>query len=103
MPIGGPKIVVEIDCFCFYFPKMVNGKCKGLSKDHAWIFVGVERNRKSFADVVFNKDAKTLLAIIKRKIYPNSIIITEKKKLYSSLNREGYKHYTKSHKYLFAR
>lgn len=88
-------VIVEIDESKF-------GKRKynrGHRVDGAWVFGGRERDdgRKCFFEVVAKRDKDTLLEIIKRKILPGTLIISDCWKAYDCLEKEGYRHMTVNH------
>lgn len=84
--IGGRNKIVEIDEAKF-------GKRKyhcGRIIDGQWLFGGFDRETKSFfIEAVPDRSKQTLLAIIKRKIRPNSIIMSDCWKAYDCLGDQG--------------
>ena len=92
--IGGEGVIVEIDESKF-------GKIKhnrGHSVNGAWVLGGVERTpeRKMFLLEVPDRNAETLINIIKTYVKPGSIIITDCFKSYAKLNN-FYQHLTVNH------
>lgn len=82
--IGGPGIIVEID-------ETKLGKRKynrGHPVDGVWVLVGVERTseRKVFCVEVPNREAATLLAVIRRHVLPGSIVNTDSFRSYARIN-----------------
>ena len=92
--IGGEGKIVEIDESKF-------GKRKynvGRIIDGQWVFGGVCRETGTCFMVPMEKrDSQTLLAIIKEKIEPGTIIISDCWKAYDCLQDEGFKHLTVNH------
>ena len=93
--IGGPGVIVEIDESKF-------GKRKyhrGHHVDGAWVFGGRERDngKKCFFEIVERRDKPTLLSIIKKRILPGSVIMSDCWKAYDCLSKEGYTHMTVNH------
>lgn len=92
--IGGEGKIVEIDESKF-------GKRKynvGRILEGQWVFGGVCREtRKCFVVPVEKRDSDTLLAVIKDKIEPGTIIISDCWKAYNCLQSEGYRHLTVNH------
>lgn len=84
--IGGPGIIVEIDEAKFGHRKYNRGRIV----DGQWIFGGIERGSKNmFMEMVPDRSATTLLEVIKRKILPGTIIMSDCWKAYNCLNTEG--------------
>ena len=96
--VGGKDVVVEIDESKF-------GKRyqhKGRAVDGVWVFGGIEaeNKKKCFFEVVDRRDAETLIGVIKRRIKPGSIVISDCWKAYKQIpNLPGYnfKHLTVNH------
>ncbi|KAK4290150.1 hypothetical protein Pmani_036937 [Petrolisthes manimaculis] len=87
--IGGKDMIVEIDESKF-------GKRKynvGRIVEGQWVFGGICRETKStFLVPVEKRDKDTLLQIIKDKIEPGSIIISDCWKANNCLQDEGFQH-----------
>lgn len=98
--VGGPGVVVEID-----ETKMGKRKFhRGHHVEGVWILGGVERTteRQVFLRVVDNRNAETLTNVIKDCVHPDSIIITDLWKAYSSLGSKlGFAHLTVNHSVTF--
>ncbi|XP_035220542.1 uncharacterized protein LOC118193551, partial [Stegodyphus dumicola] len=92
--IGGPGMAVEIDESKFGKRKYnrgrrVNGK---------WVFGGIERESgKCFSEVVEDRSRETLLEVIRRKILPGTMIISDCWKSYDCLKNEGFQHLSVNH------
>jgi len=96
--IGGKGIVVEIDESCFSKRKFNVGR---ITKN-VWVFGGIERETKNyFFEIVPNRTSKTLIEIIKKRINPESIIISDCWASYSRLELEGFMHLSVNHKLNF--
>lgn len=88
--IGGNGVVVEIDETIFRHKKYNKNKKR---EDDYWVFGGIERQgKKCFLEVVEDRSASTLVAIIKKYIEPGSIIHSDCSKAYASLEEKGYTH-----------
>ena len=99
-PIGGPNIVVQIDETCIVKRKNHQGR---ILRNQKWIFGGVELNdhNKCFFQFVENRSRETLLEIIRRKINPQSIIMSDMWRGYNNLeillNEYNYTHMQVNH------
>ena len=95
--VGGDQVIVEIDETLFVKRKYNRGR---IFKE-VWLFGGIERTSKRAFIVALDGDddrsAAGLLPIIKKFIKPGSIIVSDKWKAYSNLNREGYTHWSVNH------
>ena len=96
--VGGDQVIVEIDETLFVKRKYNRGR---ILKE-VWLFGGIERtSKRAFIVAVDGNDddrsAACLLPIIKKFIKPGSIIVSDKWKAYSNLNREGYTHWSINH------
>ena len=92
--VGGPGKVVEIDESKFGKRKYY----KGRRKDGVWVFGGIERDSKNcFLTTVEDRNADTLIPIIKGNVLPGTTIISDCWKSYSRLSEEGYTHQTVNH------
>ncbi|XP_042880721.1 uncharacterized protein LOC122258689 [Penaeus japonicus] len=96
--IGGPENIVEIDESKFGRRKYNVGRVI----DGQWVFGGICREtRDLFLVPVEDRTSETLLAVIKERIAPGSIIISDCWKAYNCLSHEGYRHLTVNHTYNF--
>lgn len=94
--IGGPNLHVEVDESLFTRRKYGVGRCL----PQQWVFGGICREtNECFIVPVIDRSANTLIPIIKEKILPGSIILSDLWKAY----KEGYTHYTVNHSYNQAR
>lgn len=98
--IGGDGVTVEID-------ETKLGKRKyhrGHRVDGVWVLVGVERggNRDVFLEEVQDRSQATLEEVIRRRVRPDSTIITDLWKGYSGLSENlGFNHLTVNHSLYF--
>lgn len=97
--IGGEGIEVQID-------ETKLGKRKynrGHRVDGVWILAGVEKTveRKVFLVHVPDRTSNTLLEIIKNRVRPGSIIITDMFRSYAGLSNLGFNHMTVNHSVTF--
>lgn len=81
--IGGENIIVEIDESKFGKPKFHRGH----HVEGAWVIGGVERTpeRRVFAEVVENRDANTLLEVVRRRVAPGSIVHSDLWRAYRAI------------------
>lgn len=82
--VGGPGIIVEIDESLLVKNKYRRGrKLRG----QQWVFAGIERSDKCkfFIHTVEKRNRDTLLTIIKDRILPGSIIMSDSWKAYENL------------------
>ena len=71
---------------------------KGRQVDGVWVVRGIERDsKKCFFKCVGDRTANTLISIIKENILPGSNIYSDCWKAYSSLNSDGFHHFTVNH------
>lgn len=92
--IGGENVVVEIDESKFGHRKYNVGR----AVDGTWILGAVERgSNKSFFEPVLDRSEATLIAVIKRRILPGTIILSDMWKGYANLDQEGFCHMTVNH------
>ena len=90
---GAPGKIVEIDESEFGKRKYH----KGRRKDGIWVFGGIERDsRNCFLSSVEDRNAETLVPIIKEHVL-GTTIISDCWKAYSRLEEEGYVHQTNNH------
>nr|XP_027219207.1 uncharacterized protein LOC113811624 [Penaeus vannamei] len=96
--IGGQGKIVEIDESKFGRRKYNMGRVI----DGQWVFGGICREtRDLFLVPVEDRTSDTLLAVIKERIAPGSIIISDCWKAYNCLSDEGFEHLTVNHSYHF--
>nr|XP_027228456.1 uncharacterized protein LOC113820322 [Penaeus vannamei] len=96
--IGGQGKIVEIDESKFGRRKYNVGRVI----DGQWVFGGICREtRDLFLVPVEDRTSDTLLAVIKERIAPGSIIISDCWKAYNCLSDEGFEHLTVNHSYHF--
>jgi len=98
--ISGPGKIVEIDESKFGKRKYNRGK----RVDGCWVFGGIERDSnppKCFFVTVSDRSAQTLIPLIKCWIPPETTIVSDCWKSYSSLASEGYIHDTVNHSIQF--
>lgn len=97
--LGGPRCIVEIDETLVGKRKYNKGKKRACQ---TWVFGGVERGTdKCFAVQVAQRDAATLVPIIKKYVAAGTTIHSDCWKAYSSLGKAGYKHLTVNHSLTF--
>ena len=66
------------------------------------VFGILKRGGKVYTQIIGDTKTKTLLAIIKQKVRPDSIVYTDNYKSYNSLDTSGFMHYRINHASLFA-
>ena len=99
--IGGPNLTVEIDESKFGKTKRAKGH-KGRWNKGQWVFGGICRETGEFFLVpVKNRTKRTLLALIKKRIHPGSIIISDCWKSYDCLKSEKFQHLQVNHSLTF--
>lgn len=93
--IGGPGTIVEIDESKFGRRKYNRGRLV----EGQWIFGGVQRGNSGnfFVVPVENRDADTLIQIIREWILPGTTIISDCWKAYNTLEHEGFLHLRVNH------
>ncbi|KAJ8980947.1 hypothetical protein NQ317_001210, partial [Molorchus minor] len=88
--IGGPGKIIEID-------EAKEGRRKyqkGRVLEGQWIFGRIEKGfSKLFIVPVENRDASTLVPLIKKHILPGSTIMSDCWRSYRNLNKEGFQHF----------
>lgn len=93
--IGGPGIIVEVD-----EAKIGRRKYnRGRYLTGQWVFGGIERGRREnfFLHAVHDRTAATLMDIIRARIRPGSIIMSDCWRSYEGLSGEGFQHFTVNH------
>lgn len=100
--LGGPGVIVQAD------ETMLNFKAKshrGRSpRDQIWAITMVDTSfspARGYVELVPNRTADTLLAIISRVVRPATIIHTDEWRGYNGINLFGYEHHRICHKYNF--
>jgi len=99
--IGGEEIVVEIDESKFYNPRTNDPRTNAKV---GWVFGGVERTaeRRIFIERVEDRSADTLLEIIRRRVRPGSIILTDCWRAYNNIQTQlGLQHFRVNHSRTF--
>lgn len=92
--IGGPGKVVEIGENIFGSSKIKQNR-EGQEVEGQWVFGCFERDsKKLFLFPVENRDAGTLIPVVKKHVLPDTIIHSNCWKAYSTLSNEGFTHYT---------
>ncbi|ODM87007.1 putative transposase-like protein [Orchesella cincta] len=98
--IGGPGLHVELDESHIFKRKYNRGR--QLAFQHVWIFGAICRESKeAFVQVVADRTGATLWPIIRRKVYPGTVILTDSARVYNSLHeaeRGGFEHYQVNHR-----
>ncbi|ODM89446.1 putative transposase-like protein [Orchesella cincta] len=98
--IGGPGLHVELDESHIFKRKYNRGR--QLAFQHVWIFGAICRESKeAFVQVVADRTGATLWPIIRRKVYPGTVILTDSARVYNSLyeaERGGFEHYQVNHR-----
>ncbi|ODM88686.1 putative transposase-like protein [Orchesella cincta] len=98
--IGGVGLHVEIDETHLFKRKYNRGRI--LAAEHVWCFGGICRESKeAFLHIVPDRSGNTLWPIIKRRVHPGTIILTDSARVYNSLHqaeRGGFQHYQVNHK-----
>lgn len=82
--IGGPDITIEIDESLLVKNKYRKGrKLSG----QRWVFAGIERMNKAhfFIELVENRSRESLISVIRRRILPGTIIMSDSWKAYKDL------------------
>ena len=96
--IGGPGHIVEIDESKFGKRKFH----KGRRVDGCWVLGGIDRETKeTFFQVVPDRTTETLLPILIENIHPESIVISDCWKSYSTLSQHFKEHRNINHSIQF--
>lgn len=99
-PIGGENIIVQIDETCLVKNKYHQGR---ILSNQKWIFAGVVLgdHSKCFFEYVVRRNEETLLDVIRRKILPGTIIMSDMWGGYQNIENRlpeyGYRHFTVNH------
>lgn len=99
-PIGGLNKTVEIDECCIAKRKYNTGR---ILRSQQWIFGGITREepKEFFIEMVKSRNRQTLLEIIKRKILPETTIISDCWRAYNNLEilcpEYNFKHFQINH------
>jgi hypothetical protein len=99
--IGGEGIIVEIDESKFHNPHTADPQ---VNARVGWVFGGVERTaeRRLFIERVEDRSADTLLAVIRRRVRPGSIILSDCWRAYDNIQPElGLEHWRVNHALAF--
>ena len=94
--IGGEGIIVEIDESLLSKRNYNRGRLVG----QQWVFGAITRDTPVFqciVELVPDRSQETLLEVIKRRIRPGSIIMSDCWKSYDCLEANGYRHYNVNH------
>ena len=94
--IGGDGVIVEIDESLVSKRKYNRGRYVG----QQWVFGAIARDTPTFecfVELVNDRSQETLLEVIKRRIKPGSIIMSDCWKSYDCLEANGYKHHKVNH------
>nr|CAD2177332.1 unnamed protein product [Meloidogyne enterolobii] len=94
--IGGEGVEVEMDETCVSRRKYNRGR---IVKHKQWLVGGVQRNslgKKCFVEMVADRKRPTLERIIRRRVKPGSIILTDQWKPYFSIEKMGRRYTHKS-------
>lgn len=96
--LGGPDTIVEIDETCLGRKvKYHRGNPRGSGQK--WIFGIIDRtSKKCHLEIVPNRTRDVLFQIIRQYIRPHTVVHSDEALVYSTLNAEGYEHYTVKHK-----
>ncbi|KAA6391047.1 MAG: hypothetical protein EZS28_013426 [Streblomastix strix] len=103
--IGGEGIEIEVDEALF--GRMKNHR--GAPRAERWVLGGIERiqrdgqPRRMFLEPVSDRSSETLCEVIRRRVLPGTIIITDMWRAYNRLNENGahYTHLTVNHQVHF--
>ncbi len=96
--IGGVGISVQIDESLFSKRKNHCGRILPAQ----WVLGGVESDSKNcFVELVPNRTKESLLEVIRRRVKPGTLIITDCWASYVGLENIGYDHLTVNHTYNF--
>ncbi|UYV68841.1 hypothetical protein LAZ67_6001229 [Cordylochernes scorpioides] len=99
--IGGKGKQVQIDESLFGHNKKTKNHCAKTAEGH-WVFGGVDVETKVFFfQVVADRRARTLIAVIKKYVLPGTTIISDGFRSYYKLDQEGFDHLVVNHKLHF--
>ena len=95
--IGGLGVVVEIDESLIARRKYHRGRLV----PERWVFGGVERRatgeQKRFVEFVSNRTKATLLEVIRRRIAPETTVMSDGWAAYRDLSQYNYRHFVVNH------
>ncbi|XP_036416756.1 uncharacterized protein LOC118800595 [Colossoma macropomum] len=99
--VGGINAVVHIDesKFC-HKRKYARGRIGNTWRRRTWVFGILEirgDSRRPVLRLVKRRNKQTLLPIIKQHVRPQSVIISDEWRAYSTLSQVGYVHHTVNH------
>ncbi|CEF60059.1 Transposase, ISXO2-like domain-containing protein [Strongyloides ratti] len=96
--IGGKGFTVEVDETLFARRKHHAGRMLG----QQWCFGGICREtKKCFVEPVADRSLETLMEVLKRRVYPETLIIFDMWRGYFQVGASGYEHLKVNHKYNF--
>ncbi|CEF61523.1 Transposase, ISXO2-like domain-containing protein [Strongyloides ratti] len=96
--IGGKGYTVEVDETLLARRKNHAGRMLG----QQWCFEGVCRETKEcFVEPVADRTSETLMEVLKRRVHPETLIISDMWRGYSQVGASGYEHLKVNHKYNF--
>ncbi|CEF60081.1 Transposase, ISXO2-like domain-containing protein [Strongyloides ratti] len=96
--IGGKGLTVEVDETLFSRRKYNCGRIL----PQQWCFGGICRETKEcFVEPVANRASETLMEVLKRRVAPETLIISDMWRGYSQVSDSGYEHLKVNHKYNF--
>ncbi|CEF60518.1 Transposase, ISXO2-like domain-containing protein [Strongyloides ratti] len=96
--IGGKGLTVEVDETLFARRKNHAGRMLGQQR----CFGGVCRETKEcFVEPVADQTSETLMEVLKRRVAPETLIISDMWRGYSQVSASGYEHLKVNHKYNF--
>ena len=92
----------EIELDESYFGGKFKGKRGRGSENKTPVFGVLKRNGRVYTEIIPDAKARTLRAIISKKVHPLSIIYTDAYKAYDGLILDGFEHYRINHSAEFA-
>ncbi|XP_039634780.1 uncharacterized protein LOC120544944 [Perca fluviatilis] len=99
--IGGVDVLIHIDesKFC-HKRKYARGRFGNTWRRKTWVFGMLEirgNSRRPVLRLVKRRNKATLVPIIKKHIKPQSTVVSDEWRAYSSLSQEGYRHVKVNH------